>query len=299
METPNGSAASTLRRPTADVAATVEHLVERGFEVVATSGQPTASFGNQLVRLSDGSTDVTITRDRGQWMCALQPAGWSSAWSLDLVLAVLEGTYRETEPTVDPGGAMPGQLPIGVTWLDAVPRALEWATGGSHREVIVTAGASRRADLRFGSLPGRPSLDDIGRWVGLLARAVGAPAHLLPAFGRGSGMGDPHLESSGSGFAYVVSERGRESSRVETDDPLRLLELCLGPVTFSMASTWESQHRHPSDDHRRRLFATQLVMLQVLHPPWAAQRAIELGPLLADAGLDPRDAAEVVADAEG
>ncbi|MEM7339380.1 MAG: hypothetical protein AAF467_12080 [Actinomycetota bacterium] len=52
-----------LHHPTGDVEVTVRLLLESDFWVVETKGGAGESFGNQLIRLSDGSFELAITRD--------------------------------------------------------------------------------------------------------------------------------------------------------------------------------------------------------------------------------------------
>lgn len=282
-----------LHRPTPDVEHTYHWLLREGFDVVESRGGPGESFGNQFVCLSDGTDNVTITRDRGQWMLGLWPGSWSASKPLDLVLAVMDGSYRQPPSQVE----LPDQLPVGASWIEVLPNALEWASSGSHREVIAEAGGWYRSDLTLGEVPGRPNLDDIGYWLARLAGAIEAPESDLPSLGTSRDFGYPHVEKTSEGFAYVVVERGLELVRRETPDVLEILSWALKDTTSVMASAWEMQHRHPTDDVRRRMFAKQLVLLDRLHPLWARWRVKELGQRLKEAGLDPTEAHEVVAEA--
>jgi hypothetical protein len=269
-------------------------LLDEGFEIAETNGGAGESFENQLVRLSDGSSEVTITRDRGQWMLDLMPKGWSVSKPLDLVLDAIDGSYRNPSSPRE----LPSQIPEGVRWVDAVPKALAWAAGGPHRAVLVEAAAWYRSDVLFGSVPGRPSLEDFERWLQALAEAIEALASDLPTVGHSEDGGRPHIERSQRGFAYVVVERGAVLAGTETSDGLEILALSFMDTTHLVASRWEMQHRHPTDDFRRRMFAKQLVLLDGLHPAWRRRRVDELGVLLHDAGLDPESAEQVVSEAE-
>ena len=282
-----------LHNPTPDVAAALGMLLDEGFEIVETKGGAGESFGNQLVRLSDGSSEVTVTRDRGQWMLDLRPEGWPAPKPLDLILDVMNGGYRDPPSA----GGLPNQIPEGVSWVDTAPEALAWAQVGPHRAVLVEAAGWYRSDLMFGPVPGRPSLEDFERWLQALAAAIEAPASDLPTVGRSGDGARPHIAHAQRGFAYMGMERGSELARTETSDGLEVLVLSFMDTTWSMATRWEVQHRHPTDDFRRRVFAKQLLLLDRLHPAWRRRRVEELGSLLDEAGLDPYSADQVVAEA--
>ncbi|MEM7339379.1 MAG: Imm63 family immunity protein [Actinomycetota bacterium] len=206
----------------------------------------------------------------------------------------MDGGYRDPLSHRE----LPSQIPKGVSWVDAVPAALAWAGAGAHREVLVEAAGCYRGDVMFGPVPGRPNLDDVDRWLHVLAEGIEASPSDLPTVGRPADGARPHVEYAERGLAYVVVERGVELARTETLDGLEVLALSFMDTTQVMASRWEAQHRHPGEDVRRRLFAKQLVLLDALHPAWRRRRIAELGTVLSDVGLDPDSAADVVAQAE-
>lgn len=289
-----------LHHPTPDVEAAYRWMLRRGFVIVDERGGPGESFGNQLVRLADDVLEVTVSRDRAQWMLSLCPRSWSAPTDLGLVLAVMDGSYRDSPrrgKLADQPGKFADQLPPGTSWVEALPSVFEWVNGGQHREAITKAGGRYRADLLFGVVPGRPGLDDIGSWVALLADAIAAPDSLRPPLGADD-ADRSYVEKTGPGFAYVARNEGVEVARTESVDGLEILACVFADITEVMAVDWEAEHRHEADVDgvRRRVFAKQLVLLEELHPGWARRRVAELGVLLDEVGLNPLEARRLVAD---
>jgi hypothetical protein len=70
-------------------------------------------------------------------------------------------------------------------------------------------------------------------------------------------------------YAYIISERGQEFDRRETDDYNELLFWILESVTFGMACEWELKNRMPGQDFRRLLFRKQEELLAKLNASWA------------------------------
>jgi hypothetical protein len=101
-----------------------------------------------------------------------------------------------------------------------------------------------------------------------LAAQIGAPEHTLPTFTTCRGDATPHIEVRGDGFHFVVSERGEEYERVVSRDAKEILYLVFEPIAFSMASSYEVEHRVPGVDSRRLLFKRQLELLGQLDSSW-------------------------------
>lgn len=159
-----------------------------------------------------------------------------------------------------------------------------------HRKVLTAAEKSDPKTIDIG---------DFEQWVTELAKAIDAPAGLLPTYGRTEDFARPHIEKSKHGFAYVIVERGKELLRVESSNPMEILAATFLDITAVIASDWERRHRAPAEDHRRRFFAKQLSLLNYLHPPWADRKMKELGDLLIEVNLNPSDVEAVVSEAEG
>lgn len=129
-------------------------------------------------------------------------------------------------------------------------------------------------------------LESIRVDVDRLGARIGAPAHLLPTYGRSEDAARPHIEVADDGLmAWVVIERGEELERCSTYDRNELLYWIFSAVTFSMAADYEVAHRIDNEDPRRLLFSHQLGLLRSLDPRWETRRSRELGPLLDEVGL--------------
>lgn len=125
------------------------------------------------------------------------------------------------------------------------------------------------------------SLVEIERRVSELASVIGAAEWMLPTYGHSADGARPHVEVDRAGrMHYVVVERGQELERatfVNLDDILyRVFE----DVTFSLASQFELQHRDPSKDCRRIMFAKQVALLGALSPTWAKRVAARHSEIL-------------------
>ncbi|HEV2862289.1 MAG TPA: Imm63 family immunity protein [Pyrinomonadaceae bacterium] len=118
------------------------------------------------------------------------------------------------------------------------------------------------------------TLSEIRDEVERLAALVGAPAHLLPTYGRTEDGARPHVEVDSRGYHYVVVERGNELTRVTTDDLDELLFNIFEAVTFSLATRHELTHRVEGQDFRRLLFGRQVGLLSALSPRWGEREAL-------------------------
>lgn len=101
-----------------DVRGAIEILVEAGFDVVeARSG----SMASGLVRLSGRDLEMTVTRDRGQWMFDFIVGGKT----LDLDAVTAARTGRNSWAAARKDDQLPVQIPD-TTWRDDVAAGLEW-----------------------------------------------------------------------------------------------------------------------------------------------------------------------------
>ena len=83
--------------------------------------------------------------------------------------------------------------------------------------------------------------------------------------------GSPHAEIVNSEYHYVVTERGSEFERKVTKDEDELLYWFVSDSTFSIACSWELEHRKGNEDSRRQLFAKQIELLNKVNPVWAGR----------------------------
>lgn len=130
------------------------------------------------------------------------------------------------------------------------------------------------------------TLDDVEREVRRLAAVIGAPDAGLPTFGSSIDGGHPHVELDGPVLSWVVRERGRELTRRSTRDPDELLYWVFEQITFAMAIRWVGLHRRAEEQYRAQLWRRQFELLGAIDTEWSARRARELGPLLAEVGLE-------------
>ena len=121
-----------------------------------------------------------------------------------------------------------------------------------------------------------PGLEQLKQQVERIAQQIDAPSGLLPTFGYSLDGAHPHVEGGDAQpFSYVIVERGQEVSRVVAKDMDDLLYRIFADISFSMAVTYELQHRRGEQDPRRQLFAKQESLLGRLQPHWGARRAEE------------------------
>ncbi len=165
---------------TADVGATMRWLEDQGWRLVEERGPE--AMGDRLYRWrSLAGDELVVTRDRSQWMCSLHLVGWERPWDLDLLLVAVTG---EIPAGWDAGRRwselLPEQLPVGVTWIEALPRVLVRLRGDAGAQRRVVALARQRADALVGPLP-----------PGAAARAPRTPTgsswrRMPPAWRRGA-----------------------------------------------------------------------------------------------------------------
>jgi hypothetical protein len=133
-------------KPTADVVETVAWLKSDGFVLVEVAGPH--GMGNQLLGFerADG-VRVRLVTDRGQWMADLKLPGWPRMCDLDSVLEAATGSAPwEADDYED----LPVQLPPGVRWREAIPRAIAWALGNPGAAAEVKRAQSARGRRLFG-----------------------------------------------------------------------------------------------------------------------------------------------------
>jgi hypothetical protein len=92
--------------------------------------------------------------------------------------------------------------------------------------------------------------------------------------------GSPHIEKVGNEWRYIVAERGTELERRTTSDPEEVLYWLARDVSFDIASGYELEHRRPSEDSRRLLFAKQEELLSEMSADWGQTFAAEVRLLL-------------------
>jgi hypothetical protein len=130
------------------------------------------------------------------------------------------------------------------------------------------------------------TLQEIGNYVNSLAERIGAPATILPTYGRTDDGARPHVEIRDGELFYVIVERGEELKRVRTVEIDHLLYLIFSDVTFSMAVKFEYKHRNALQDFRRILFAKQEELLGLLNPAWREKEQMAHQTILSEYPFD-------------
>lgn len=82
--------------------------------------------------------------------------------------------------------------------------------------------------------------------------------------------GGAHAEKVGDSYFYVVTERGQEYERRETNDPEELLSWFVRDMTGHVARDWELKHRVRGTDGRRGWFKKHVELLSQINESWAA-----------------------------
>lgn len=107
--------------------------------------------------------------------------------------------------------------------------------------------------------------------VRALGQQVQAPPELLPTFGRNEDFARPELRVSKVGYHWVIVERGREEENQVFEQLEELLYQVVESITFSLASSYELNHRVQGQDSRILLFAKQVELLARLDASWATR----------------------------
>ena len=124
------------------------------------------------------------------------------------------------------------------------------------------------------------SISTIKKKVRELGKKINAPSHLLSVRTTSDGFGTPYIEINKNGYDYVVSERGVEYKREQTNDISVLLYWIFKSIVFSMVSGYELNNRNPNEDSRRKLFAKILELMEQLDPKFFEWEKKDLDSIL-------------------
>jgi hypothetical protein len=131
------------------------------------------------------------------------------------------------------------------------------------------------------------TLTEIKTEVDSLAAIIGAEGqYSLPTYGYSEDGARPHVEVDSRGYHLVVEDRGREQSRLTTQDVDELLFHIFKSTAFTLAGDYESRHRIEGQDSRRLLFQRQVELLSRLSSRWAEREAEEQRRVLAEYPFD-------------
>ena len=92
--------------------------------------------------------------------------------------------------------------------------------------------------------------------------------------------GSAHVEFDGSGYSYVVTERGSEFERRCTKNRDELLYWLVADAVFDVACAFEARHRIAGQDFRRLFFSKELELLAAIRPEWARRKRAEIEKVL-------------------
>nr|MDJ0498766.1 hypothetical protein [Acidimicrobiia bacterium] len=127
---------------TADIRDTLAWLAHHGFERVRRRGGPETSFGNVAVTHQRGTTEVIVSRDRGQWELHIRLDG--AAYGIDLVRDVRLGRH---DWAYSPPHRFAEQLPDGLSWSEEVPASLQWIEITPTADTLLHHESERRAAI--------------------------------------------------------------------------------------------------------------------------------------------------------
>jgi hypothetical protein len=130
------------------------------------------------------------------------------------------------------------------------------------------------------------SLAEIEIDVRELATQLGAPASILPTFGRTTHTARPHIEVDLLAYHFVVIERGEELRRTTTRDYDDLLYYIFANVTFNLACTYELANRIENQDYRRIGFEHQVKLLSTISKKWSDRESKEHDKILREHPFD-------------
>jgi hypothetical protein len=132
------------------------------------------------------------------------------------------------------------------------------------------------------------TLQQIQGEVDRLARRVGVAKEDLPTYGRETSrdVGYPHIEVDGSGYHYVVIERGDELDRKSTEHLPELLYWIFRDATHSMAFAYELNHRIEDQDCRRIAFPKQIELMSAISAEMGERAFREIQDVLRVAPYD-------------
>ena len=100
----------------------------------------------------------------------------------------------------------------------------------------------------------------------------------LPIFPQHDGSA--HAEQLGNSYFYVVTDRGTEFQRRETQNPDELLSWFVRDLTSEIAGRWELDHRLPGQDSRRLRFKRHIELLRSVDEFWADQQQAHYNDVL-------------------
>lgn len=113
-----------------------------------------------------------------------------------------------------------------------------------------------------------------------IARRLNAPRQYVRFATTPQHDGSAHIETTESGFAYVITERGGEHERRETLNDDDVLFWLVSDLTRQMASQYELTNRISTADSRRILFQRHMELLGIINRDWQTRKELEYKAVL-------------------
>lgn len=111
-------------------------------------------------------------------------------------------------------------------------------------------------------------------------KIIDAPQDLLIVRTTPAGFGYSHIEIDEQGYQYIITERGHELERLQTDNLDELLYWICKDITFDMATRYELENRVPTEDFRRIYFAKNIELMERINTKYAKWLKKELDEVL-------------------
>lgn len=129
-------------------------------------------------------------------------------------------------------------------------------------------------------------INEIMAEVTCFAKLIDASTDDLPTYGKTMDFGCPHVEVNGSGYHYVVVERGQELARKTTKDYEELLYWIFKYATHNLAFAYELENRIEDQDCRRIAFPKQIELMTKISSKMAARLTEHICEVLRRAPYD-------------
>lgn len=126
----------------------------------------------------------------------------------------------------------------------------------------------------------RISLDELNRRYNELLQRARPHQSEYRLLNERSDSGAPHVEIDDNGFHFVTTERGLELERKTFETADEFLFEAISLDTFFMGVDFEFRNRDENLDCRRKIFAKQLELLELIDPEWGRRREKEIGSIL-------------------
>lgn len=120
------------------------------------------------------------------------------------------------------------------------------------------------------------SIDQIRHRVREYGELINAPQYLLNIPDKPMGDGSPHVEITESLYNYVISERGVEHSRRQTNKMDDLLYWIFSDIASTISFDYELKNRISEKDCRRLAFEHKLRLLGELNNGWKEREAAKI-----------------------